>query len=493
MGPSACDSRLKARRIVVVGPPGADCAGVAQSVAEKRACRVVSVDGQSIESELRSASGAVLVLNPEAWLDHAFRVRLMDRCLVVAILPSDFESGGGLDAKMWARFRGDFLESHRCFEAGAGGIVEEIVDLSLRDPVGVAVGERSYLVQVGRGFVDQYLASIVPGAGSHLWVTDSNVDRIYGARFGASFGLKGAQVRKVVFEAGEKQKTLQTLSSIYEAAQSIQVDRSSRLFAIGGGVVTDMGGLAAATWMRGIKWFGISTTLLSMVDASVGGKTAVDFGEGKNAVGVFWQPSGVACDTELLATENRRNYQGALAEVIKTAIIGDVELFEMLERETVGVLSRDADLMAEVVRRCIRVKSRIVGEDEREHGVRATLNLGHTVGHALEAQCGFEKWTHGEAVSLGLVAALRLGVRRGVTDSALAERVTALLGRLELPIALDRGDLEAAANVIGHDKKRAGHVMKFIFAEALGRVRVDTLEMEELRSIVPALADADER
>jgi len=225
------------------------------------------------------------------------------------------------------------------------------------------------------------------------------------------------------------------------------------------------------------------------VDASVGGKTAVDFGEGKNAVGVFWQPSGVACDTDLLSTENARNYTGALAEVIKTAIIGDPELFELLEDEVAGVTARDADLMADVVRRCVRVKARIVGEDEREQGLRAVLNLGHTVGHALEAQSGFERWTHGEAVSLGLVAALRLGVKRRVTDVGVLDRVMALLARLGLPAKIERRDLEQCVALIGHDKKRAGSRIKFIFAQEIGSVLVQPLDVEELRAEVVDLSD----
>ncbi len=181
-----------------------------------------------------------------------------------------------------------------------------------------------------------------------------------------------------------------------------------------------MTGFAAATYMRGIRWIGVPTTLLALVDASTGGKTGVDLGPAKNAVGAFWQPSAVICDVALEATESDRNYRSGLAEAIKTALIGDPELFYLIEREVDRVIARDGELVEEIVRRSVRVKARIVSIDAKETGLRALLNLGHSRGPRHRAsKAEFARHTHGEAISLGLVAALRLGARRGVTPASL--------------------------------------------------------------------------
>jgi shikimate kinase/3-dehydroquinate synthase len=225
-----------------------------------------------------------------------------------------------------------------------------------------------------------------------------------------------------------------------------------------------------------------------MVDASVGGKTGVDLGAAKNAVGAFWQPAAVMCDVDYLKTEPTRGYRSGLSEVVKTALIGDPELFELLEREAAGIVARDPELLTDIVRRCIRVKARIVSADPREAGLRAVLNLGHTVGHAIEAQAGFERLTHGEAISLGLVAALRIGQRLGHTPAELALRTQRLLERLELMTAIEAEPLADAAELIGHDKKRAGSRVNFVFAQGLGDVVTKPLELAELRSLTRGLA-----
>jgi shikimate kinase/3-dehydroquinate synthase len=268
------------------------------------------------------------------------------------------------------------------------------------------------------------------------------------------------------------------------------MDRKATFVGLGGGVVTDMTGFAAATWVRGVRWIGLPTTLLSMVDASVGGKTAVDFHTAKNSVGAFWQPGGVICDVQTLKTETDRAYVGALSEVVKTALIGDPELFVLLERNPDAIVARDPTLVGEVVDRCVRVKARVVALDERESGVRATLNLGHTIGHALEASSGYMGLTHGEAVSLGLVAALRLGEKRGHTSPALTQRVVALLEKLGLPRKLSADDLRKSSELLGHDKKRAGANIRFVYAREVGRVDTEAIDLDELIRLTPELADS---
>jgi shikimate kinase/3-dehydroquinate synthase len=220
----------------------------------------------------------------------------------------------------------------------------------------------------------------------------------------------------------------------------------------------------------------------------VGGKTGIDLLAAKNAVGAFWQPRRVLCDVDLLGTESARGFRSALAEVVKTALIGDPELFELLERDAEKLDQRPATLLIELVRRSIRVKARIVSRDQRESGLRAVLNLGHTVGHAVEAVAGYSRLAHGEAVSLGLVAALRIGVTLGLTPPELARRTEALLARLGLPTAIESEPLDEAARLLGHDKKRAGAKLRFVAAKAVGEVESVELELAKLQELTRNLA-----
>jgi shikimate kinase/3-dehydroquinate synthase len=358
-----------------------------------------------------------------------------------------------------------------------------------RDEIAVAAGDKSYTVAVGAGLIAPRLASLVGPSSGTLLVTDTNVEPLHGHRATTGLAPLKLQGAQVVLTPGEEHKNLVCLSAIYQSAFDQQLDRSSTFVGLGGGVVTDMTGFAAATWMRGVRWVGCPTTLLSMVDASVGGKTGVDFLEAKNSVGAFWQPSGVICDVETLLTETERAYVGALSEVVKTALVGDPALLDFLEERSEAILARDLSVMTEVVKRCVRVKARVVALDERESGIRAHLNLGHTIGHALESSGGFTALTHGEAVSLGLVAALRLGEQLGHTPKALTTRVLSLLKLLQLPHVLKRSDLEKSAALLAHDKKRAGDSIRFVFARDAGELFTESLKISQLQQISGSLGD----
>jgi shikimate kinase/3-dehydroquinate synthase len=299
--------------------------------------------------------------------------------------------------------------------------------------------------------------------------------------------LGGVRSATLVLPPGEEHKNTASLERIWSAALAAGADRKSVFVALGGGVVTDVVGFAAATWMRGVRWIGIPTTLLAMVDASVGGKTAIDLKDAKNSVGAFHQPSAVLCDVDHLLTEPVRGYTSALAEVVKTALIGDPELFGLIEQSADAVRARDPELVTELVRRSVRVKARIVGLDERESGFRATLNLGHTIGHALEAYGGYGKLRHGEAISLGLVAALRIGERLGLTARAISDRTIVMLRILGLPVDLHAQPVAKAVDLIGHDKKRAGETIRFIAARAIGRVELHDIRLDELKSLAATL------
>jgi len=356
-----------------------------------------------------------------------------------------------------------------------------------RDPIAVAAGERSYSVEIGQRFAAERLPALLSHASLGLLITDRNVQLHHGDGVENGMEQAGTRTATVILEPGEEHKNTASLERIWNAALAASADRKSRFVALGGGVVTDVAGFAAATWMRGVSWLGLPTTLLAMVDASVGGKTAIDLKTVKNAVGAFWQPSAVLCDVEFLGTEPARGFSSALAEIVKTAIIGDADLFTLVEKHADEIRARDAGIVAEMVRRSVRVKARIVGLDEREDGLRASLNLGHTVGHALEAHAGYGRLRHGEAVSLGLIAALRIGERLGFTDRSLVERCILALRVLGLPVELSSQPLAKAVDLIGHDKKRAGSQVRFVVARSVGSVELVDLGLDDLRGHVLAL------
>jgi shikimate kinase / 3-dehydroquinate synthase len=448
----------------------------------------------------------VVALGGGALLAREQRLQALDRAVVVTLSASPAEvarragSKSGrplLDADNVERRASELLTQRALAYAEAharittDGTTPEALATSIhavwrRDPIAVAAGASSYAVEVGRNLAGERLPELTRSASLALLVTDENVEPLHAARVRAALGVRAGT--EVVLPAGERHKHIGSVERIWRAALTTGADRKSFFLGLGGGVVTDITGFAAASFLRGVSWVGLPTTLLAMVDASVGGKTGVDLEQAKNAVGAFWQPSGVLCDVELEATEPERGYRSALAEVVKTALIGDPALLDRLEQSLPAVRSRDPLLVEELVRRSVRVKARVVSFDERESGLRAVLNLGHTYGHALEAQAGFERLTHGEAISLGLVAALRAGERLGHTPKALCERITHLLAELGLPTNLAAEPLAQAAELIGLDKKRAGKTLKFVVARAPGVVETVDLEVDQLRRLAPDLA-----
>lgn len=354
----------------------------------------------------------------------------------------------------------------------------------------VALGPRSYAVQITAGapaVLADVLGKLRPSA--VFVVTDENVQRLWGA------GLAAAGVAPratVVLRPGEEHKRLAAVEQALTAMIEAGADRDAVVVGHGGGVVTDIAGFTAATLLRGVRWVAAPTTLLAMVDASVGGKTGVDLGSAKNAVGAFHQPSAVVIDAAHVTTETQRAYVSGLAEVVKSAAIGDPALFALLEAEAPRVLARELPLVEELVFRSVAVKAAIVGRDERESGERALLNFGHTVGHALEAEGGFTRLAHGEAVSLGMVAMLRAGLALGVTDAGDAARVLALLARLDLPVDLDAEPLAAALRFVSLDKKRSGSGVRAVLLRRLGEAFVRETALADLPGLlqVPAQRSA---
>lgn len=448
----------------------------------------------------------VIALGGGTLVGREIRLWALDRAVVVSLEASPAEilrrAGStasrpllsGADPKARAAElletrRGTYAESHGRVDTD-GKSLELVASAVLRiwqeDGIAVAAGEKSYAVEIGSGLLGRSLVDRVGTPSRVVLVTDRNVFDLHGARMLQLLGHQPAPIL-VLLDPGEEQKQIGSVERIWRTSLDAGADRSSLMVAFGGGVVSDMTGFAASCYMRGIPWVCVPTTLLAMVDASVGGKTGVDLANAKNAVGAFHQPRSVLCDVELLATESERGFRSALSEVVKTALIGDSELLLLLEGASTGLAERTPELLAEIVRRSIRVKARIVSQDEREEGLRAVLNLGHTIGHALEACAGYSRLTHGEAVSLGLVAALRIGVAIGATPPALSERVSRLLQQLKLPTRLSEEPIDQAAVLIGHDKKRRGSRLRFIVARDVEQVELVDLEVDRVRELASAL------
>jgi len=339
--------------------------------------------------------------------------------------------------------------------------------------VNVDLGERRYPIRIG---CDLPVGLSLDGGGPvrTLLVSDSTVVPLYGRTCGEKLAAHGAQVTCATVPAGESSKDLGRLAELYDEAIRAGLDRASVVVALGGGVIGDLAGFAAATYMRGIGLIQVPTTLLAMVDSSVGGKTAVNLPAGKNLVGAFHQPIEVVADLLTLETLPDRDYVSGLAEVVKYGVIWDAVFFEMLERNADKLKQRDVSVLEEVIGRCCEIKADIVAMDERESGVRAILNYGHTFGHALEKVCGFGQWLHGEAVSMGMVYAARLSAIEKGFAAADVERLTALLRAFNLPTTPrgtgDDVDWAAVRVAMQGDKKAQQSVPRFVLSEKIGAV-----------------------
>lgn len=298
-------------------------------------------------------------------------------------------------------------------------------------------------------------------AGNRLIVTDEKIAKalpFFGGLDAASPTVCGMPV--VVLPSGEEYKTLDTIRKFYDAFLTHSLDRNSLVIAVGGGVIGDMTGFAAATYMRGVRWVNVPTTLLAMVDASLGGKTGVDLPQGKNLVGAFYPPALIVSDPLTLNTLPHRERIGGMAEVIKHGLIDDVDLFESIERgQAFGHVDQ--------IRQAIAVKVRVVEEDPLERGRRATLNVGHTIGHAIESASGF-KLGHGESVAIGMVAEAKLAERLGLSDSTVTRRVEEICSKVGLPIRSPGLDADQVRQLMSSDKKKAGKTLKFAFAKRVG-------------------------
>ncbi|MBN1238032.1 MAG: 3-dehydroquinate synthase [Gammaproteobacteria bacterium] len=336
----------------------------------------------------------------------------------------------------------------------------EVVDVSL--------GRRSYRIHIGPGLMrDANLLNATVSARQVLIVTNDVVAPLY--LDGLRAVLQDRELRTVVLPDGERHKTLDTFSRIVDELIDGNFHRDACLVALGGGVVGDVAGFAAACYQRGIDFLQMPTTLLAQVDSSVGGKTAVNHPRAKNMIGAFYQPIGVVADTDSLRTLPPRELSAGLAEVVKYGLILDLELFEWLEKNMEALLALDPAALAHAVRRSCEIKAAIVAEDEQERGRRALLNLGHTFGHALESIGRYEKWLHGEAVAIGISLAASTSRALGWLGADDCARIDALLRRARLPVAAPGIDADEMLSHMSRDKKAGREGLKLVLLERIGR------------------------
>ena len=353
----------------------------------------------------------------------------------------------------------------------------------------VDLGERAYPIRIGRGLID------APAAWADLLrarqvgiVTNATIAPLYLERLTAALRGSGRTVTPIVLPDGEAFKDWQTLNLIFDALLGGHFDRKSCLLALGGGVIGDMTGFAAATYQRGIDYLQVPTTLLAQVDSSVGGKTAINHPLGKNMIGAFHQPRAVLMDLDTLSTLPERELSAGLAEVIKHGAIADADLFTWLEDNMDALRRREPAALTHAIRRSCEIKADVVRRDEREGGLRAILNFGHTFGHAIEAGLGYGSWLHGEAVGAGMVQAARLSEGLGLIGAAEVARLQRLVERAGLPTEAPAFPADQWLDLMAIDKKAEGGSIRYVLLERLGAVRVAPAPEPAVRAALAATA-----
>jgi 3-dehydroquinate synthase len=353
--------------------------------------------------------------------------------------------------------------------------------------VPIELGGRGYEIMIGSGLLgDPGVFRDLPRASAALIVTSPTVRPLYAPALAASLAQLYGRVHIVELPEGEAHKNWDSLNLVFDALLEVGCDRKTVLFALGGGVVGDITGFAAACYMRGVPFVQVPTTLLAQVDSSVGGKTAINHPLGKNMIGAFYQPLRVIADLATLDTLPAREVAAGLAEVIKYGPIADTGFLDWIEGNLAALLARDRSALAHAVRRSCEIKASIVGQDEREAGLRAILNFGHTFGHAIETGLGYGQWLHGEAVGCGMVMAADLSVRLGLIEAAYAQRLTDVIARAGLPTVGPRLGVERYLALMRVDKKAEGGSIRFVVLEAPGRAAVRGATDEIVAEVIEA-------
>ncbi|MDR5751833.1 MULTISPECIES: 3-dehydroquinate synthase [unclassified Caballeronia] len=353
--------------------------------------------------------------------------------------------------------------------------------------VNVELGERAYPIHIGADLIGrtELFAPHIAGLSVAI-VTNSTVDPLYGETLRAALAPLGKKVTTVVLPDGEAHKNWETLNQIFDSLLTERADRKTTLIALGGGVVGDMTGFAAACYMRGVPFIQVPTTLLSQVDSSVGGKTGINHPLGKNMIGAFYQPQAVIADIGVLRSLPQRELAAGLAEVIKTGAIADAEFFQWIEANIDALNRCDAQALAHAVKRSCEIKASVVAADEREGGLRAILNFGHTFGHAIEAGLGYGEWLHGEAVGCGMVMAGDLSVRLGKLDEASRRRLVDVIAAAKLPVKAPVLGADRYIDLMKVDKKAEAGEIKFILLTRFGDTQITNAPDDAVRATLAA-------
>jgi len=362
--------------------------------------------------------------------------------------------------------------------------------------VNIDLAERSYPILIASKLLgDPASYASLPAASAALIVTNVTVAPLYAQQLQAALTDRFKTIHVVTLPDGEEHKTWQTLNLIFDGLLANECDRKTVLFALGGGVIGDMTGFAAASYMRSVPFVQVPTTLLSQVDSSVGGKTAINHPLGKNMIGAFYQPLLVVCDLDTINTLPQRELSAGLAEVIKYGPIADMAFLDWIEANMDVLLARDPVALAHAVKCSCEIKAWVVAQDERDYGLRAILNFGHTFGHAIEAGLGFGTWLHGEAVGCGMVMAATLSQRLGLIDGAMVQRLKALIQKAGLPVQgprLAMGDAPGGSNadaylaLMRHDKKSEAGEIKFVVLDGPARASVRSAPDALVREVIDA-------
>jgi len=352
------------------------------------------------------------------------------------------------------------------------------------EQIKVALGERSYDITLGADILDTIgaLCRELGLSGTAAVVTNTTIAPLFYDRVRAAMEAAGYRVVPVLLPDGEGHKNSATLNLIYDALVDASLDRGSFILALGGGVIGDMAGFAAASYLRGIPFVQLPTTLLSQVDSSVGGKTGINHPRGKNLIGAFYQPRAVLIDVATLDTLPEREYLSGLGEIVKYGAVLDGEFFTFLEQNTDLLLFRDKSALIHAVSRSCAIKARVVESDEREGGVRAVLNYGHTLGHAVETLTGYTRYLHGEAVAIGMVQAARISQHFGFCSEADRDRIESLVKALGLPTELPSFPARQYQEALSHDKKVRESGLLFICNLGIGEYRMERLT--DLRALL---------
>jgi 3-dehydroquinate synthase len=350
----------------------------------------------------------------------------------------------------------------------------------------VNLADRSYDIVIQIGLLDrvgEHLSPFQLGPGAVV-VTNPTVKKLYGTRVLRSLQAAGFAPALLTVPDGERFKSLKWVAAILDELVRRRAERTSWLIALGGGVIGDLAGFAASSYMRGIPFVQVPTTLVAQVDSSIGGKTGVNHPQGKNLIGAFYQPKLVLCDPRVLGTLPEREYRAGLAEVIKYGVIQDAAFFEFLEQRMDRVLALDPETIHRVIRTSCAIKAQVVSADEREGDRRRILNFGHTLGHALETVTGYRRYKHGETVAIGMVAAARLARRLGVAGPEVESRIVSVVSKAELPVLLPRYPAPAYLRAMRQDKKVKSGRIHFVLPNRIGGVVVMPVEDQVIRGVL---------